>query len=97
MEEIYHFLEQSHISDKNVTRLQVLAASPSDEVAEHAAIVLEVAVVKPYKRRRLKFLASHHRDLLEKLIRTGLIDAHGGDDLDAYRAHGDEKDDRIDF
>ncbi len=79
MDEIFHFLEQSHISVKNVARLQKLAASKTPEIATNAAITLEVAQVKPYKRRRLKFLAQKHPDLLRKLQQTGLILAHDWD------------------
>ena len=38
-----------------------------------AASVLEVAKVKPYKKRRLKVLATKRQDLLEQLEETGLI------------------------
>jgi hypothetical protein len=43
-----------------------------------AAIVIEVAKVKPYKRGRLKVLAQQRSDLLAALQRTGLIAAHHG-------------------
>jgi len=33
-------------------------------------------MVKPYKKRRLKTLASEQKDLLRKLDETGLILAH---------------------
>ena len=66
----------AHISGKNVARLKVLAESSNRRIAEHAALVLEIARIKPYKRRRLKVLAEKRRDLLEKLEDTGLIDAH---------------------
>ena len=46
--------------------------------AELAGLVLEVAKVKPYKKRRLTALARERRDLLEKLETTGLILAHHG-------------------
>ena len=75
-EEIFNYLKQSHISTKNTARLRRLAASSDPEVAELAAIVIEVAKVKPYKRRRLKVLARQRRDLLDVLERTGLIAAH---------------------
>jgi hypothetical protein len=75
-EEIFSFMQQSHISKKNVARLTVLAESENKKVAELAGIVLEVAKVKPYKKRRLKVLARERRDLLEKLDETGLIFAH---------------------
>jgi hypothetical protein len=75
-EEIFSFMQQSHISEKNVARLTVLAESENKKVAKLAGIVLEVAKVKPYKKRRLKVLARERRDLLEKLDETGLIFAH---------------------
>jgi len=75
-QEIFGYLKQSHISDKNVKRLKLLVKSESENIAKLANIVLEVANVKPYKKRRLKVLARERRDLLEKLEETGLILAH---------------------
>ena len=75
-EEIFRYLQQSHISDKNVARLRELTESSNERIAEHAALVLEIARVKPYKRRRLKVLARTRKDLLDKLKDTGLIYAH---------------------
>ena len=75
-EEIFNYLRQSHISSKNISRLKELAESPSEEIAEQARLVLEVASIKPYKKRRLKVLARERRDLLHKLEETGLILAH---------------------
>ena len=72
-EEIFSFMQQSHISKKNVDRLTVLAESENKKISELAGIVLEVARVKPYNKRRLKVLARERRDLLEKLDETGLI------------------------
>lgn len=75
-EEIFSFLKQSRISKKNVNRLTILADSDNEKIAELAEIVLEVAKVKPYKKRRLKVLARERRDLFKKLDETGLIFAH---------------------
>ena len=75
-DEIFNFLRQSHISDKNVSRLEHLQGSEDKEVSNLAGIVLEVAKVKPYKKKRLKHLARERRDLLDKLDKTGLILAH---------------------
>ena len=74
--EIFGYLKQSHISNKNVKRLKQLVDSESDQIAKLANIVLEVANVKPYKKRRLKVLARERRDLLQKLEETGLSLAH---------------------
>ena len=75
-DEIYHFLKQSHISARNLTRLKDLAESNNTETAEYARLVLEVAQVRPYKKRRLKVLARERPDLLRRLEETGLIFAH---------------------
>jgi len=75
---IFRFLHQSHISQKNVIRLGQMAKSDNPQVASLAEIVLEVARLKPYKTRRLKFLAQKHPELLRKLENTGLIFAHTG-------------------
>jgi hypothetical protein len=78
-DDIFRFLKQSHISEKNVIRLRQMAKSDNPQVASLAEIVLEVARLKPYKTRRLKFLAQKHPDLLRKLDATGLIFAHTWD------------------
>ncbi len=76
-DEIFGYLRQSHISDKNVSRLTDLAASLNEQVAELAEIVLEVAEIRPYKKKRLREIAKKNRNLLHKLEKTGLILAHG--------------------
>lgn len=75
-DEISGFMSQSHISRKNVKRLLQLQDSENKRIAELASIVIEVARVKEYKRRRLKFLAAKHPELLVKLRETGLVYAH---------------------
>ena len=59
-----------------MTRLKMLASSNDPRIRELATIVMEVAQVRPYKKRRLKILAKERRDLLQKLEETGLIFAH---------------------
>jgi hypothetical protein len=56
-----------------------MAKSDNPQVASLAEIVLEVARIKPYKTRRLKFLARKHPELLRKLEDTGLVFAHTWD------------------
>jgi len=58
---------------ESMSRLEQLAKSEEPRLARLSAIVLEVAQVTPYKRRRLKILARNHRDLLRKLGKTGLL------------------------
>jgi hypothetical protein len=78
-DDIFGFMHQSHISEKNLARLEQMAKLENPHVASLAGIVLEVARVKPYKKRRLKFLAQKHPDLLRKLQDTGLVLAHTWD------------------
>jgi len=72
-DEIFRFMRQSHISGKNVMRLEQMVKSENPHVATLAAIVLRVARVKPYRTRRLKFLAQRHAELLRELEDTGLV------------------------
>ena len=75
-DDLFRFLKQSHISEKNVIRLGQMAKSDNPLVASLAEIVLEVARLKPYKSRRLQLLAQKYPELLRKLENTGLIFAH---------------------
>jgi len=70
---IFGFMQQSHISEKNVARLKTMTKSENSRVASLAAVVLKVAEVKPYKTRRLKFLAKMHPEILRDLEKAGLI------------------------
>jgi hypothetical protein len=74
-DEIFGFMRQSHISERNVARLEQMTKSENPQVASLAAIVLKVARAKPYKTRRLKFLARMHPELLRNLEDTGLVHA----------------------
>jgi hypothetical protein len=67
MDELYGFLEQSNISRKNITRLEILAQHANSEVKDLALLILEVARVKPHKRRRWEFLAQNHSELFLRL------------------------------
>lgn len=96
-EEVRNFLEQSHISAKNIARLRQIAASADSKRAEWAAVILEVALVTPYKRRRLKRLAREHRDLFAKLVRCGLVEEYSriGEPLDEDGPSARPTDDEI--
>jgi len=69
--------EQSHISDKNVRYLNSLVASPDAEVAEWAAVLLEIARLAPYRRNRFQRLAPH-QELWARTTALGIVfeDAH---------------------
>jgi hypothetical protein len=75
-------LEQSRISEKNVRYLHSLAASPTAEVAEWAAVLLEIARLHPGRRHRLGHL-KRHPDLWARMHRLGIVEQYqpGGEDL----------------
>jgi len=68
MDELWDFLDQSNISAKNIGRLKNLVAHPDLEVQRLATLVLDVALVHPYKRRRWRHLAARHRDLFHHAV-----------------------------
>ncbi len=67
LNELVRFLDQSNISANNISRLETLKQYPNEKVRELAGLILEVALVKPHKRRRSNFLAQHHPDIWQRL------------------------------
>jgi hypothetical protein len=80
-DELYGFLDQSHISQKNIERLGILTRHADPDVRRLAVLVLEIARVKPHKRRRLKFLAQNYPSLLLRLKAEYGGDLPDGDSL----------------
>jgi len=73
-QEIFGFLEQSNISNKNIERLSKLESDAIAEVAALASLVNRIALVKPGRRRRWQWLWQHQRELLRESVNAGLID-----------------------
>jgi hypothetical protein len=71
--EIEGFLNQSHISAKNISRLKALARFPDQEVRDSAELLVEIARVAPHKHRRRGYVARHRSDLFERIVRKGLF------------------------
>src|SRR5438128_1683761 len=63
------FLRQSIISRKNIELLLNLCNDSRPEIQSRANVMLEVARLRPGKRRRMKFLARNHPQLLRHLVR----------------------------
>ena len=68
LDELWGFLDQRNISAKNIARLKSLVAQPEPEVQRLATLVLDVALVHPFKRRRWRHLAARHRDLFHRAV-----------------------------
>ncbi|MEI7457681.1 MAG: hypothetical protein WCK93_13260 [Nitrosomonadales bacterium] len=75
-DEISGFMNQSHISDKNVARLKVLVSSTDAHISDLADIVLQIAELKPHKKRRMQILAEKRPDLLQRVYDMGLAPSH---------------------
>ena len=73
LDDIFRFMRQSHISEKNVAHLEQMVKSENPQVASLAAIVLKVARLKPDRTRRLTFLAQRHPELMQELEDAGLV------------------------
>lgn len=71
--EINNFMDQSNISKKNKIRLKELVNSENKNISELAQLVLEVSMIKPTRKGRIKFLAKENRKLLLKLENKGLV------------------------
>ena len=68
LDELRGFLDQSHISAKNIARLKALSSDADAEVQRLAMLVLDVALVHPFKRRRGRHLAARHRDVFHRAV-----------------------------
>ncbi len=68
LDELHGFLQQSRISARNVVRLKILAGHGDSEVAELAALILEIARVLPDKRNRWLKLARCDRRLFNRAV-----------------------------
>jgi hypothetical protein len=68
LHELHGFLHQSVISARNVARLETLTRHGDPEVAELAALILEIARVLPGKRQRWLKLSQRHRPLFDRTV-----------------------------
>ncbi len=63
---------QSHISEKNMDRLRVLLDDSDEHVRNIAYVLIRVAAIRPYKRKRLKYLVKVDRTIAKEFVETFL-------------------------
>lgn len=68
MEELWGFLDQSHISDNNIRRLNILIHHTELEVREFAVLMLDIGQAYPYKRRRWRRMAGEKTELFRRAM-----------------------------
>jgi hypothetical protein len=84
--ELFGYVEQSRISEKNLRRLAELAGHEDPEIREHAAALLDIARVYPGKRKRWARLARSHPALFRRYREAIGV----WDEADVYDVFGDE-------
>jgi|GEM_PF-2769969 len=71
-------MRQLNISQENSRTLDVSWKSKDQEIANVAAGVREVTLIKPHRRKRVTFVREHHPDLPIRLVQHGLSDFDAG-------------------
>ncbi|HQX52816.1 MAG TPA: hypothetical protein PLR25_23045 [Planctomycetaceae bacterium] len=70
-DEVWGFLQQTNISAKNIARLESLASIQDAAFQELRMLVLEIASVRPRKRKRWKNVWLEYPDLYRRVIAAG--------------------------
>jgi hypothetical protein len=68
-----YLFRQSHISARNIAHLTQLSEAEDPQVSRFAAVVLELARLRPYRRRRFGGLQASHPELWQRLIELNII------------------------
>ena len=71
--DVTDFLLQSNISKNNIKTLRTYIEEGNEELKEISSLILEVALCKPHKRKRILFLSQNKPELLKQLIQQNLI------------------------
>lgn len=69
-----YLLRQSRISRKNLERLAELTLSRDEEIANLARLVREVGMIRPGRRRRIRYLYHEKRELFDRLVKAGALE-----------------------
>lgn len=73
LDEIFTIFTQTRISQKDELRLKALSTSKYSKVSQHAALILEIAQIRSYKKGRHNFLEQNHPELVKKMEEAGLV------------------------
>jgi hypothetical protein len=75
LDRIWDFVfSQSRISGKNIAQLTEFAQAEDPEVRGFAEVVLELARIRPHRRRRYRGLQKSHPELWQRLRDTGILE-----------------------
>ena len=95
-DEVWGFLYQTNISAKNIARLESLASIEDPDFQELRTLVLEIARVRPQKRKRWKNVWLERPDLYRKVIAAGWFSNYDLDEQLDYLEMPREVEDEVD-
>ena len=87
---------QSNISERNVSTARLLLEIDDPDLHEIVELVLDIARLKPHKRRRWKWLHENHPEILDRvkanpnfdwLVDLASVDGAWPDDLEQFNDH----------
>lgn len=85
--DLWGYLRQRNISPGNMRRLQTILSTPAlQELFPLARVILQIAEVKPHRRKRLSFIMWNHPDLWKEMIAVGIVESYA----EAAPEDGDE-------
>lgn len=67
---MFRLYDQSRISEKNINRLRALREDPDQGVRTMAGLLIKVAAIRPFKRKRLKCLVKVDQALAKEFVET---------------------------
>lgn len=76
---VWSVMDQKNISKGNMATLQRIATDYDTELGEQGAALLEMAKVKPHRKKRIRWLYENRHPLFVELVRLGLIADWDGD------------------
>ena len=71
--ELVAYWEQKNLSKKNINRIKNLAEDTNTEVSELAQVMLEVACITRYRKKRIQRILSQKQELIPRLEEVGLF------------------------
>lgn len=72
---LYQILfKQRRISPKNIKMLRAMSEKYTGELQAQAEAVLELAQIRPHKKKRMGYIYFNHRELFDRLVKLNIID-----------------------
>jgi len=71
---LYRLFKQNRISEKNIKMLETMCKKYTGELQKQAEAVLQLAQIRPYKKKRLGYIYHNHRELFDQLVNLRLIE-----------------------